>query len=35
MSFIAGEDTRIRFWHDVWYGEQVLKELYPDLYLVA
>ena len=28
-----GEDTRIRFWHDRWIGDNTLKDLYPKLYV--
>ena len=32
LSFVAGEGTRIRFWHDRWIGDNTLKDLYPELY---
>ena len=28
-----GEGTRIRFWHDRWIGDSILKDLYPELYV--
>ena len=30
-----GEDTRIRFWHDRWIGDNTLKDLYPKLYVCS
>jgi hypothetical protein len=33
--FILGHGLRIRFWHDVWYGEMTLKEAFPVLYGIA
>ena len=33
LSFVVGEGTRIRFWHDRWIGDNTLKDLYLDLYV--
>ena len=33
LSFVVGEGTRIRFWHDRWIGDNTLKDLYPELYV--
>ena len=30
-----GEGTRIRFWHDRWIGDSILKDLYPELYVCS
>ena len=30
-----GEDTRIRFWHDRWIGENTLKDVYLELYVCS
>ena len=35
LSFIVGEGTRIRFWHDRWIGDFTLKDRYPKLYLCS
>ena len=35
LSFIVGEGTRIRFWHDRWIGDYTLKDLYPELYVCS
>ena len=35
LSFVAGEGTRIRFWHDRWIGDNTLKDLYPKLYVCS
>ena len=32
LSFVVGDGTRIRFWHDRWIGENSLKDRYPELY---
>ncbi|KAL4626758.1 hypothetical protein ACB092_05G120500 [Castanea dentata] len=32
LSFVVGDGTRIRFWHDRWIGDATLKVLYPELY---
>lgn len=34
VSFEVGHGERIRILHDVWCGDQSLKVLYPDLYLI-
>ena len=33
LSFVMGEGTCIRFWHDKWIGDNTLKDLYPELYV--
>ena len=35
LSFVVGEGTRIRFWHDRWIGDNTLKDLYPELYVCS
>ena len=35
LSFVVGEGTRIRFWHDRWIGDNTLKDLYPKLYVCS
>ncbi|XP_062162103.1 uncharacterized protein LOC133869164 [Alnus glutinosa] len=30
-----GDGERIRFWHDLWCGDSVLKEVFPDLFGIA
>ena len=35
LSFVAGEGTCIRFWHDRWIGDNTLKDLYPELYVCS
>ena len=32
LSFVVGVGTRICFWHDRWIGDNILKDLYPELY---
>ena len=31
-SFYVGNDVRVRFWHDHWFGSQLLKEIFPLLF---
>jgi hypothetical protein len=31
----VGDGTRIRFWHDLWYGDTVLKVAFPVLFGIA
>jgi hypothetical protein len=31
----VGEGTRIRFWHDLWCGDMVLKVAFPVLFGIA
>ena len=33
LSFVVGEGTHIRFWHDRWIGDNALKDLYHELYV--
>lgn len=35
LSFRAGNEKIIRSWHDDACGNNLLKELYPELYLIA
>ena len=35
LSFVVGEGTRIRFWHDRWISDNTLKSLYPELYMCS
>ena len=35
LSFVKGEGTRIRFWHDRWIGDNTLKDLYLELYVCS
>jgi hypothetical protein len=29
------DGTMIRFWHDLWCGDQPLKEYFPELFSIA
>jgi hypothetical protein len=33
--FEVGDDSKIRFWHDVWCGDQALKIAFPKLFNIA
>jgi hypothetical protein len=35
IRFEVGDGTRIRFWHDVWCGDQPLKESFLVLFHIA
>jgi hypothetical protein len=35
VRFDARNGSRIKFWHDVWYGETALQESFPDLFRLA
>ena len=35
ISFEVGDGTQIRFWHDIWCGDQPLKEYFPELFCIA
>ena len=35
LSFVMGEGTRIRFWHDRWISDNTLKNLYLELYMCS
>lgn len=28
ISDLVGDDTKIRLWHDLWHGDQALKEAF-------
>lgn len=32
IQYVAGDVFRVRCWHNVWCGTQLLKVLYPKLY---
>jgi hypothetical protein len=32
VSYEVGDSFKVLFWHDVWYGEQPLKVLCPELF---
>jgi hypothetical protein len=31
----VGDGSKVRFWHDVWCGEQPLKFSFPELFTIA
>jgi hypothetical protein len=35
IRFEVGDGNKIRFWHDVWCGDQALKEACSDLYSIV
>jgi hypothetical protein len=35
VSLKVGDGYRIKFWHDVWCGENALKSSFPELYAIA
>ena len=35
LSFVVGEVTCVRFWHDRWIGDSTLKDLYLELYVCS
>jgi hypothetical protein len=35
ISFRIGDGSHIIFWHDNWYGNQPLKEAFPELFRIA
>ena len=35
LSFVVGEGTHIRFWHDRWIGDNTLKDLYLELFVCS
>jgi hypothetical protein len=35
IRFEVGEGRQLRFLHDLWCGETILREVYPDLYRIA
>jgi len=35
VHFKVGNGSRVLFWHDVWCGEQPLKDHFPDLFRMA
>jgi hypothetical protein len=35
LSFEVGNGSHIRFWHDIWFGDQSLKEAFPELFHIA
>ena len=35
ISFVVGDGTRIKFWHDSWCGDQPLWVQFPELFRIA
>jgi hypothetical protein len=35
IRYEVGDGGRTRFWHDLWCGDTVLKEVFPDLFGIA
>jgi hypothetical protein len=35
LRYEVGDGIRTRFWHDLWCGDTVLKEVFPDLFGIA
>jgi hypothetical protein len=35
LRYEVGDGSRTRFWHDLWCGDTVLKEVFPDLFGIA
>jgi hypothetical protein len=35
IKYEVGDRGRTRFWHDLWCGDTVLKEVFPDLFGIA
>lgn len=35
ISFDVGDGSRVNFWHDIWCGDQTLKEVFPTLFATA
>jgi hypothetical protein len=33
--FEVGDEVRTKFWHNLWYGDTVLNEVFPDLFGIA
>ena len=33
--FIVGNGRKVRFWKDLWYEDQTLKEVFPNLFLLV
>ena len=33
--FVVGDGERIRFWEDLWWGDQIFKDQYPRLFRVV
>ena len=34
-KFVVGDDSRVRFWKDVWGGEEALCIMFPTLFSLA
>ncbi|XP_042974564.1 uncharacterized protein LOC122306191 [Carya illinoinensis] len=34
-KLVAGEGTHVKFWRDIWCGEEALKDAFPSVFLVA
>ena len=35
ISFVVGDEVEVRFWHDLWYGDMLLKEAYLELFSIT
>jgi hypothetical protein len=35
IRYEVGDGSRIHFWHDVWCGDQPLKEAFPEVFSIA
>jgi hypothetical protein len=35
VRYEVGDGSKVLFWHDVWCGEQPLKNLFPELFTIA
>ena len=35
LQYEVGEETRVKFWHDLWCGDCLLKEVYPELFVIS
>jgi hypothetical protein len=35
VRFEVGDGSKVLFWHDVWCGEQPLKNIFPELFTIA
>jgi hypothetical protein len=35
VRYKVGDGSKIRFWHDLWYGDRPLKAFFPELFSIA